>query len=157
MTTALVTRDAVFSLMRTVAAELSQLTPEKYGAAMEFLKSLEEAAEGLKTTLGARVKEEVRANGHQVTDKGTTEWVVGGYVLRAIPTRTGVDPKKLEARLRAKGREPSLCMDATIAFKVNEGKLAAAVERGDLTAEEVAACKYDLNFRLEAEREKTGE
>lgn len=153
MSEALALREPTVALMRDVAQQLATLPPERYGEAMEFLSFIEKATEGLKTTFGERVKEAALANGSKTTDKGTHEWLIGGYTIRAIPTRTGVDPKKLEARLRAKGLDPAVAMDQTIAYKVNEGKLATAIASGKLTREEADGCKYELNHKLSVERQ----
>lgn len=157
MSEALALREPAVALMRDVASQLATLPPERYGEAMEFLSFIEKATEGLKTTFGERVKETVLKDGTQTTEKGTREWLMGGYCVRAIPTRTGVDPKKLEARLRAKGLNPEVAMDATLAYKVSEPKLAAAVAAGKLTREEVDGCKYELNYKLAVERQVTDE
>ena len=157
MSSALTLREPAVALMRDVASQLATLPPERYGEAMEFLSFIEKATEGLKTTFGERVKETVLKDGTQTTEKGTREWLMGGYCVRAIPTRTGVDPKKLEARLRAKGLNPEVAMDATLAYKVNEVKLATAIASGKLTREEADGCKYELNYKLAVERQVTDE
>ena len=157
MSEALAIQGPVVALMRDVAGQLAALPPERYGEAMEFLTFIEKATEGLRTTFGERVKEQVIKDGAQTTEKGTREWAMNGYLIRAIPTRTGVDPKKLEARLRAKGHDPAVAMDQTIAYKVNEAKLAAAIALGKLTQAEADGCKYELNYRLQVEREAKDE
>ena len=157
MSEALATREPVVALMRDVAQQLAALPPERYGEAMEFLSFLEKATEGLKTTFGERVKDAALANGTLKTEKGTKEWLTNGYSIRAVPTRTGIDPKKLEARLRAKGLDPAVAMDQTIAYKVSEPKLAVAIAGGKLTREEADGCKYELNYKLSVEREDNRE
>lgn len=152
MSEALALQGPAVALMRDVAKQLAALPPERYGEAMEFLSTMEKAVEGLRTTFGARVKDKVLEDGTKTTEKGTREWVMNGYLVRAIPTRTGVDAKKLEPKLRAKGLDPTVAMDATMAYKVSETKLAVAVSKGLITQEEVDSCKHDINYRLEVTR-----
>lgn len=152
MSQALALREPAVALMRDVAQQLATLPPERYGEAMEFLTVMEKGVEGLKTTFGERVKETVVAEGDKVTEKGTLEWSLNGYTIRATPTRTGTDPKKLEARLRGKGLKPDEHMTPTTTYKVSEALLLALVASGKLTQQEVDDCRYELNYALRVER-----
>jgi hypothetical protein len=152
MSQALALREPAVALMRDVAQQLATLPPERYGEAMEFLSVMEKGVEGLRTTFGERVKEKVVAEGDKVTEKGTLEWSLNGYTIRATPTRTGVDPKKLEARLRGKGLKPDEHMTPTTTYKVSDVLLAALLATGKLTQQEVDDCRYELNYALRVER-----
>jgi hypothetical protein len=146
---ALAVRERVTAVLRDLATELATLTPEQFGSASEFLGRMSDMVEAARETLGSRVKAQVLEHGTQKTDKGTKAWVVGGYELVAIPTRTGTDPKRLEARLRMKGIDPSRYMDMKITYAVSETKLQQALTDGAITAADLSLCKYDLNYRLD--------
>lgn len=157
MANGLAMREPTVALMREVAQQLATLPSERFGEAMEFLETISKAVEGLRTTFGSRVEETVITWGTRTTEKGTMEWVTNGYLVRASPTRTGTDPKKLEAKLRAKGIDPSLHMDSKVTFAVNERKLGVLLAAGLVTEAEVEACKYELNYRLSVKRVETNE
>jgi hypothetical protein len=145
----LAVRNGTINSMQGLADWLSRVTPEEFGQAVLLVRAMEKALEQAEDVLIERAIDVVRATGKRETDKGTMSVVLGAHTLRAIPTRTGTDPKKLEAHLRTKGVNPDVCMDATITYKVNDDKLKQAVASGKLTPDEVDACKYDTNYRLE--------
>lgn len=135
------------------AAALSGLAaadrPEAFDIATQFKKVTEEVYDRLRDKLLA----DVEATGSVVTEKGTREAHYPSFTVRAIPTRTGTDPKKLEARLRSLGIDPAVVMDATITYKVNPAKLANLVAAGTLKYDEVA---YEPGFRIQLERNDAG-
>ena len=146
---ALAVRNYTVGAMQSLASWLSSVEPEQFGEALSLLKSLQSALENAEGTVKNRAVEMVRRDGTRETEKGTYGLTLGAYTIRAIPTRTGVDSKKLEAHLRGRQLEPTIAMDATMTYKVNEGKLVACVEQGKLTQAEVDACKADTSYRLE--------
>jgi len=97
----------------------------------------------------AKMKTLVENKGEVTTEKGSMERVIGGYLYAMRPTRTGTDPKKLEAKLRAKDKDPALYMDSTITYKVNEQKLGVALAKKVLSEEELKECEYDKSYALQ--------
>lgn len=152
-TTLTLAKTQVQAALIDFAAALSGLTaadrPEALDIATQFKKVTEEVYDRLRDKLLA----DVGSGGAIITEKGTKELGLGDYVVRAIPTRTGTDPKKLEAKLRALGRDPAHYMDATITYKVSPMRLAGLVAEGVLKLEEVA---YEPGFRIQLERVNAG-
>lgn len=143
-------KSKLFTALSGYATALSNLTPEQVPAAMDMTTQLKKLAEEVYGRLRDRILENVKENGQVVSEKGSMSMGVGGFKVSAIPTKTGTDPKKLEAKLRALGKDPASYMDATITYKVNIFKLGVAVEGGLLKLEDVA---YDPAYRVMVERE----
>lgn len=143
-------KSKLFTALSGYATALSNLTPEQVPAAMDMTTQLKKLAEEVYGRLRDRILENVKANGQVVSEKGSMSMGVGGFKVSAIPTKTGTDPKKLEAKLRALGKDPSAHMDSTITYKVNIFKLGALIESGALALADVA---YDPAYRVMVERE----
>lgn len=150
MTDALAVRNNVVGSMMGLAEYISTISEDEFGEALNLIKAVSSALEQSEGVIKQRAVEVVRARGVRETEKGTMSLTLGAYTVRAIPTRTGVDGKKLEAHLRAKGIDPSVAMDATVAWKLNDEKLAKAVASGVLTPKDMEACKHETSYRLEA-------
>lgn len=148
MTSALANREPVVALVRGLAQEVATLEPVQYGEAHNFLAFLEDAVARLKGMVVARAEKEVMERGETITDKGTKALELGGWYVRAIPNRTGIDPKKFEARLRTKGVLPENYMQPKITYAMDPAKTAKAVADGVITEAELSACKYDLTYKL---------
>lgn len=144
----------LFTALSSYANALANLSDEQVPAAFDMTDQLRDMAEEVRTRLRDRILLYVQAKGRQLTDKGSMTAESGGFKLTAIPTRTGIDPKKLEALLRRKGIDPAVAMDATITYKVNMGKLAACAA---LTPGELTACSYDKAFRVQVDRQADSE
>jgi hypothetical protein len=132
------------------AAMLSNLTPEQVPGALDIAIALRKLGEEVADRLRDRLAQTVAKDGETYTDKGSKRASIGGFKVTVIPTKTGTDPKKLEAKLRALGKDPANYMDATITYKVNPGKLALLVMTKYLALEDVA---YSPDFRVGIERE----
>lgn len=144
-----VANDGQFVFSRLAKMVTADLAPAPAGGLLKLVrgwtKVLEDAESALKQRLIALLKE-----GGQPTE-GTTAYTLeqDGVRISMHRTRTGFDPKRVEAILRAKGRQPSDYMDATITYKVNEEKLMLAVGQGYLTVEELeATCRYPESWTL---------
>lgn len=143
----------LFTALNSYANALANLSDEQVPAAFDMTDQLRDMAEEVRTRLRDRILLYVQAKGRQLTDKGSMTAESGGFKLTAIPTRTGIDPKKLEALLRRKGIDPAVAMDATITYKVNMGKLATC----SLTPGELTACSYDKAFRVQVDKQAASE
>lgn len=149
MDVALAVRNNIVSSMMGLAQFISTIKEDEYGDALNLIKAVTSALEQSEGIVKNRAVEVVRARGVRETEKGTMSLTLGAHTIRAIPTRTGPDAKKLEAHLRAKGLDPGAVMDATITYKVNEEKLAKAQASGLLSKADVDACRPEVSYRLE--------
>ncbi len=147
-----------FSLAtRDLGAALQNVPDQEVPSAVATLRRLETMLKENVDRLKDRALLYLNVNGQQVTEKGTKEVALNGHVMRAIPTRTGIDPKKLEAALRAKGIDPSAHMIPTITYKVDDFRVAKLVAAGMLTQQDLAAVQYDKSYRIEVTQGGTNE
>ena len=141
---------AAFALAtRNLGAALDKLTDAEVPAAIAMMRRLEKLVEDNKDTLTDRVKLWLNVHGQQVTEKGTTEASINGWVVRAVPMKTGIDPKKLEQTLRAKGLDPADWMQTTLSYKFDAVKYARLLRENKFSESDVKACQYDKSFRVE--------
>lgn len=143
--------------LRSFGAALGTITDEDVPAAYEMVAKLEKMLEEARELLKSRALLYLNVNGVKVTQGGTAAANVGGHVLRAVPMRTGTDPKKLEKLLRTKKLDPAAHMDATLSFKVNPKKLEKLVEDGVLSEADMQAVAYDKAYRIEVKRNQESE
>jgi hypothetical protein len=146
-------KNKLMAALSSFASALSNLTPEQVPAAFEMADNMKDLSEEVRTRLRDRLLTELDTYGEQYTDKGSRSMSLGGFKIAAIPTRTGVDPKKLEALLRRLKLDPTVAMDAKVTYAVNQTKVMQAISDSKLTAEDVAACQYDKAFRVQVEHE----
>lgn len=144
----------VSQALMQLGGALAQVRPEQYGEVLTTIKSFEGVLEAAQVNLDNKIKALVQANGKVETEKGTKRLEVGGYTLGIVPTRTGYDPKRVEALLRAKGHQPDVGMDPVITYRVNETRLKGGVALGQLTEDELETCRYDLKFKVEVTKAK---
>jgi hypothetical protein len=124
--------------------------PEVLAEAYDRLKDVAKVVEDTLEVAKKKMRELVRNTGTLVPDtKGSYEARLGTYQYSIRPTRTGTDPKKLEALLRSKEKDPALYMDAVTSYKVSEQKLGAALAKKVLTKAELETCSYDESYALQ--------
>lgn len=143
----------VTSAMQALARRLQNITHEEVPAAVDFFRQIRKMADGVSDNLTERAKLYLNVHGKQATEKGTLEAQVGGYLVRAIPTRTGLDSKKVEKLLRARNIDVVAGMDPETKWKVNSDKIQRMVGAGLLTESDVAALRYDSDYRVEVKRQ----
>lgn len=143
----------LFTALASFADALANLTEEQVPAAFEMADKMGKLSDEVRERLRTRILKAVKDNGQVVSEKGSMSLGVGGFKVSAIPTRTGVDSKKLEALLRARKLDPAVAMDVTMSYKANDTKILQAVSSGHLTADDVEAVKYDKAFRVMVERD----
>jgi uncharacterized protein (UPF0335 family) len=143
--------DAVRAALATVADAFSggEIVPEKLAQGWVIIKQIEDAVENTVKVAKKQVETFVLKHGTRVTDAGTMRTEVGGIQLEVRPTRTGFDPKKVEALMRAKELDLNRYMDAEVVYKLNAGKLADAVSKGKLTAAELETCRYEPSYAVQ--------
>lgn len=144
-------RQQMQSALQSFASALSKLTDEQVPAALDAVRQLNDLSEEMKDGLRVRAIQFLRSAGQRITDKGSLQTLIGGYRMTAIPTRSGLDPKKLEVALRRRGLDATAGMNPSITYKVDVDKVAALVDSGKLTQEDLTACQYDESFRVSVE------
>lgn len=152
MTDVLAKRSASVELARGLAQEIAGLEPTQYGAYWEVVLGLESSFTQLREMMQDRALARVRTEGTRTTEKGTMDLATDEHLLRAIPTRTGVDPKVFEARLRAKRIDPAVWMRTKITYEWDPDKSPGVVAAGVMTATELDSCKYKPSYRLQVTR-----
>lgn len=142
----------MMTALHAFASALSNLTEEQVPDAFDTVDKMQKLSDEVREQLRTRLLLFLNVHGSTKGDKGTKEAESGGYLLQAIPTRTGIDPKKLEALLRRKRLDVESGMDATITFKVNEDKLARLVASGQLSEQDREACRYERAYRVSVQK-----
>lgn len=142
----------VLNTLARLGSLLGAVTDEQVPHSVQFLRQLETAVETASRMVRDRALLYLNVHGQQVTDKGTKEVELGGYRLRAVPMRTGLDPKKVEAMLRMKHIPPEMHMQSTIVYKVDEAKLSKLVESKQVNQVDLDACQYDKTYRVEVKQ-----
>lgn len=124
-------------------ADLSK--PEVVADTLSLVREAKSIVESYDKTVKARVEEILKERGEVVTDKGSRR--LGRLFMK--PYRTGIDPKKFEALLRAKDLSPSKYMDQRVVYDFNNGKAVDAVKAKKISQEELDSCKYDESWVVE--------
>lgn len=134
-----------------LATILSQenLPPDALAAVMSIARQAKDVIEdGIEKVAKIRLIEVIKRHGKATTDKGSMGFNVGGWHLGMQPYRTGVDPKKLEGMLRAKGIDPAKWMVQTISYSLNADKVTQLQDKKILTVEELDNCKYNESWTV---------
>lgn len=126
-----------------------QLAPAHYPALLRDIKAWSAALEAMDGMARRTIEEMVLSDGEHVPEtKGTVELVKDGVRFRVQRTRTGIDPKKLESKLRAIGLDPIHWMDVKITHTVNGEKLKVLLLNEYITADELPALEYDVSYSV---------
>ncbi len=151
--------DTIANSLKLVAAYLSkELTPKALSDVFFKLDELEKALQEMRENVKDRIKEAVKADGTKVPETlGSISLDVGNHKWNIRPTRTGYDPKKVEAALRSKDLQPADWMQTDIKYKVDETKFPKLVEKGIFTTEELEQLKYELKFALVTPKQNEAE
>ncbi len=121
-------------------------TPTQMMSVMSQLKSWSSAVSDIEKIAKKQILLVLQMEGEKVTDKGSLRLEKDGVRFEARPHRTGVDPKKLEALLRAKKLNVEGWMTPTITYKVNEENVVELRTRGIITPAEYAAIQYETTM-----------
>lgn len=142
-----------------VAEQCSRLSLTQMPAAVGQLKSLKVALEDTIDSMSSMVVKEVAKKGTQIEDTKSREY----NGIRIKPHRTTFDPKKVEALLRSKGKEPSRYMDVVTTFAVNQERATAITfvdgipQPPGLTVDELETCRYETTWVLDLKNSNKGE
>ncbi len=141
------------AVLRQYAESLAALKDEELGPAVQFASSLGKLSEEVYDRLVERGLLYLNVHGESVGDKGTKRAEIGEYEVSAIPTRTGIDPRKLESALRAMGIPVEAAMVPTTSWAIDQNKLAALhINHPKFTQAILDNCKYDKSYRLQVKR-----
>lgn len=124
------------------------LAPAEQGHVLMLVRDTKKALEDTEKLIKAQMVALLKEKGEQVTDKGSRALEVDGLRLKMKPYRTGYDPKKLEALLRARSMNVESFMRPTISYAVDDAKIPALAEQ--LGADTLESTKYDESWVLEA-------
>jgi hypothetical protein len=150
--TGLVVRSELMRELQKFGQWLSEMTDAQLPEVLDFVTRLEKNIEGTRSILKERALLYLNVHGIAEGEKGTKAAQVGQYTVKAIPTRTGLDPKKLEKALRTKGIDPNVAMKPTVSYAVDPDKVAAMRVAGTLTEQDIEACQYDRSYRIDVKR-----
>lgn len=128
------------TLLKDIATILDTAAPEKLAETLTTVKEVVKALDYSIESAQDRLITHVLAAGEPVPEtKGTFEW--NGVKVR--PTRTTLDPKKVEGLLRAKNLDVNLYMDKKLTYVVNETRVKEVLNEG-----EQESCRYELKYQL---------
>lgn len=109
------------------------------------LKGYEDAVADVVGVARGKLLDIVKAQG---SGDSSLKLNVGGYEVSARPRKTGLDAKKLEALLRAKGMDPAAHMTTKVTYEVDAAKAEVLVGMGKLTSDELNTCIPPLEYNL---------
>lgn len=84
----------------------------------------------------------------EVLDSGTRRYRFGGLQKELRVMRTGLDPKKVEAQLRARGAAVGTYMRAEVKYGVTSDTEQRLLDDKVFTVEELKAMKYEESYAL---------
>lgn len=120
-------------------------TVDQVAAAFDACKALEKNTEFLTKLARDQVLSRLKQDG-EPTEEGGFTLEHNGWRLRATRTHKGLDPKKVEARLRELQTDPALYMTPTVSYKLNPNREDAL--RKFLGEERIAECGYDERYQV---------
>jgi len=129
-----------------------KLPPEQLAQVFLALRDIEKVLEdknsGLTTIAKKRVIAYLKAHGRVTTEKGSMVAEVGGLTLSMHPTRTGYDAKKVEALLRAKGKDPAAFMTTVIKYEMPPENSVEEAKLKKLLGDELESCRYEESWTV---------
>jgi hypothetical protein len=141
----------------TTAVALKDLTPPELASVHDYAKSLDDALSETTKLARARVLSLCLEKGQPVGDSGKSREIDlgNGMVQRITIQKSGTDPKKFEAALRAKSVAVAKYMDTVMTFKLKDGTGSQdlAVADGVFTPDELKALEYEETYRVDRTKE----
>jgi hypothetical protein len=135
--------------LRAFADQLANLPDEDVPLAFEAMDQGKALFDEGRERFRQKLLDKLQQSGERVGDKGSLAMEIGTRRVAAIRTKTGYDPKLVEAMLRRRGLAVEAWMLPTIAYKVSDEKLATGLQEGKFTAADLEGCRYSETFRLE--------
>ncbi len=151
--------DGLQQLTATLA--MRDLTPSQVRDVFDYSSQLKDAVESAREFARARILDIALTSGEPTGPTGASRRIVygdGTYTL-AKATKTGTDPKKFEAALRAKSIEVVKYMVPDIKYKMpsDYDAIKQAIDDGVFTADEVKTMAYEPSYAVERSKEGKGE
>lgn len=144
----------------TCAIALKDLTPPQLGQVFGFTKATEDAVKEAAKLARARSLDMLLTKGVPVGEKGLSREVDlgGGKYIRATIQKSGTDPEKFEAGLRAKDVSVIKYMESVTKYKLKEGTASQdmALADGVFSADELKAMDYEPDYRVDRPKERKG-
>ncbi len=135
--------------LQTLVQALSEAKTPTVMKVHSQLKEWATLLENVERMTKAMLVDEVTRLGTVTTEKGSRELVVGNKLLAIRPHKTGLDAKRVEALLRAKGLSVDELMDKKVTYILNDTRLASAVDNGELTKDELETCRPETTWVLQ--------
>lgn len=135
--------------LREFASTVGIVKDEQVPQALQILKEGQELFKGGYENMRERFLKLAKEQGTKVGDKGSMQLEMGGKVGVAVPTRSGYDPKLVEAMLRRRKLDPGTWMEMEITYGLDLFKLASAREQGLIDDADLEGCKYKPSYRVE--------
>lgn len=141
--------------MLTAAIALPGLTPIQRCANHDYVAFLQDALEEAKTLARGFVLDIALKEGKHVGANGQSRALAlpGGLVQRVTLSRSGLDPKKFEAALRAKKADVTKYMAQEIVYKLSETSRVKAIDDKLFTEDELKALEYPPSYRVDRTKE----
>ena len=111
----------------------------------DMLKGYEDAISDVAGVARGKLLDLLREQG---SGESSLKLTVGGWELSARPRKTGLDAKKLEALLRAKGIDPTMYMTTKVSYEVDPARVPLLTADGKLTQAELDTCVPPLEYNL---------
>ena len=140
--------EALSSLAQVFSGKM-EVSPKVVGEAYNSVYMLSKANDDILAIAKKYITDMVKATGERITDKGSMVARIGDFRFEMRPTRTGPDPKKLEALLRTKGAAIEAFMEQRVTFAVSDEGIQRALEQGVLTTAELDTVQYGESFALQ--------
>lgn len=109
-------------------------------------------SKNIEPTVKDRIVRMLKEHGVVSTEKGSRRLATGNgpedMVLFMKPYRTGVDPTRLEALLRAKQLKPAKYMFEIPTYKINPVGINKLLEDGLVTQDELDDCQYKESWTV---------
>lgn len=129
---------------------LETLPPATLAATMKVLRDAKKGIDGgLEPIAKKKIIALLKDLPPKVGTKGSREMVVEGWRIPMKPYRTGTDPKKLEALIRAKGLEPGKFMSTKITYELSDDDVKKAALAKVVSGDEIESCKYEESWTVE--------
>jgi len=111
----------------------------------DMLKGYEDAVSDVAGVARGKLLDMLKEKG---SGESSLKLTVGDWELSARPRKTGLDAKKLEAVLRAKGIDPTNYMTTKVTYEVDPTRAPLLIADGKLTQAELDTCVPPIEYNL---------
>lgn len=111
----------------------------------DMLKGYEDAISDVAGVARGKLLDLLKEKG---SGESSLKLTVGDWELSARPRKTGLDAKKLEALIRAKGIDPTNYMTTKVTYEVDPARTELLIADGKLTQAELDTCVPPIEYNL---------